>query len=177
MGYDSTCSSTNPECSGKRNVACSTFDTITSGNGGIITDDCNILYSTDAVFPLSITALTGTLYKEIITINVDTAAVGNNTDTVTTNYGYVGTVDGHISFFRTNTGTAIHIQLYSVKGNITCCIDCKIIIATFNGQIYRTLRRLNAFQCLYVNRTTVRIVDRQRMLTVALNFKSIITAD
>lgn len=54
----------------------------------------------------SITTLTCALHKEVITVNRNAAAVGNNTDTVTTNYGYVGTVD---------------------------------------GQIYRTLRRLNAF--------------------------------
>ena len=159
MGYDSTCSSTNPECSVKRNVACSTFDTITSGNGGIITDDCNILQSTYTMFPLSITTLTDTLYKEVITVNRNAAAVSNNTDTVITDYGYVGTVDGHISFFRTNTGTAIHIQLYSGKRNITCCIDCKIIIATFNGQIYRALRRLNTIQRFYIDRTPIGIIN------------------
>ena len=158
-------------------IALSRFDTDTTGNRSIITDDCNILQSTYAMFPLSITTLTCTLYKEVITVNRNAAAVSNNTDTVITDYGYTCTVDGYISFIRTDTGTAIHIQLYSFKRNITCCIDCKIIIATFDGQVYCTLRRLNAFQGLNVNRSPIRIVDCQRMLTVALNFKSIITLD
>ena len=85
------------------------------------------------MFPLGIATLTCTLHKEVVTINGDAAAVGNNCNTIFTNNRYVSTIDGYVAFVRTNAGTTAYIQVYATQGNIFLGIYCVFAVATFNS--------------------------------------------